>query len=238
MSRKNWTKEEELKLRENYPLMGNRVCSLFPSRTKPSVLRKADWMNLKLDKKARKVGKVDKVGYLDIESTGLTGNFGWLISWCIKEQDSKKIHSAFVTREEILNGILDKRIVQELVDTMKQFTLIVTYYGARFDIPMVRTRAIFWGIPFIPYGEIEHKDLYFLARSKLRLHSNRLDSVCDLMGITGKTRLEPRIWVSANTGNEESIKYITEHNRWDVIILEEVHRKLGEFASSTSRSFL
>jgi uncharacterized protein YprB with RNaseH-like and TPR domain len=235
---KKWSVEEENKLRENYPFLGYKVLSLFPDRSKPSVIRHADWMNLKFDKKARKESKVDKVGYLDIESTGLTGNFGWLISWCIKEQDSKKILSAHVTREEILDGTLDKRIVQELVETMKQFTLIITYYGARFDIPMVRTRAIFWEIPFIPYGEIEHKDLYFLARSRLRLHSNRLDSVCDLMGISGKTHLEPRIWVSANTGNEESIKYIVEHNRWDVIILEEVHRKLGEFASTTARSFL
>jgi uncharacterized protein YprB with RNaseH-like and TPR domain len=218
--------------------MGYKVCELFPLRTKSSVIRKADWMNLKFNKLARKVGKVDKVGYLDIEATQLTANFGWMISWCIKEQDTKKIHTATVTRDEIITGVLDKRIVEELVETLKQFTQIVTYYGARYDIPFIRTRAIFWGIPFIPYGEIEHKDLYFLARAKLRLHSNRLEVVCDLMGIKGKTHLEPKMWVLANTGNEEALKYINVHNRYDVIILEEVHKKLGEFASNTSRSFL
>ena len=129
-------------------------------------------------------------------------------------------------------------MIQEFVDCVKQFTVIIGYYSQRFDAPMLRTRAIFWGIEFPPYGEIEHKDLYFLARSRLRLHSNRLESVCDHMHISGKTHLDARIWLTANTGNEESIKYIVEHNRWDVLILEKVHQKLGEFASNTSRSFL
>lgn len=232
---KKWSQQEENLLKDNYPLLGYSVCKLFPDRTKGSVLRKADWLELKVNKKARKAGKVDKIGYLDIESSQLTANFGWMYSWCLKDQDSKTVHSAAVTREEIMKGVLDKRIVQELVELMKQYTLIYTYYGTKFDIPFIRTRAIFWGIDFIPYGEVEHRDLYYLARFKLRLHSNRLECVCDLMGIKGKTHLEPKWWVLANTGNEEAIKYISDHNKWDVVILEEVHKKLGEFEAKTRR---
>ena len=232
---KKWTESEEILLKDQYPLLGYKVCKLFPDRTKGSVIRKADWLNLRINKKIRKEGKVDKIGYLDIESTQLTANFGWMISWCIKEQDSPKIHTATVTREEIINGVLDKRIVQELIETMKQFTCLYGYYSNRFDFPFIRTRALFWGIDFVPYGEIEIKDLYYLAKFKLRLHSNRLECVCDLMGIKGKTHLEPKMWIMANTGNEEAIKYINDHNKWDVIILEKVHQKLGEFEAKTTR---
>ena len=232
---KKWTQIEENLLKDQYPLQGYKVCKLFPDRTKGSVIRKADWLDLRINKKIRKEGKVDKIGYLDIESTQLTANFGWMLSWCIKEQDCKKIHTATVTRDEIINGVLDKRIVQELIDTMKQFTCLYGYYSNRFDFPFIRTRALFWGIEFVPGGEIEIKDLYYLAKFKLRLHSNRLECVCDLMGIKGKTHLEPKMWIMANTGNEEAIKYINDHNKWDVIILEEVHKKLGEFEAKTRR---
>jgi hypothetical protein len=232
---KKWTAEEILKLRENYPLLGHRITELFPDRSKYSVLRKADWLDLRVNKKLRKIGKEDKIGYLDIEASQLTANFGWMYSWCIKDQDSNKIHYAVVTRKEIIDGVLDKRIVQELVNKMKEYTMIYTYYGTRFDIPFIRTRAVFWGIDYPPHGEVEHKDLYYLARYKLRLHSNRLECVCDLMGIKGKTHLEPKYWVAANTGNEKALEYILVHNKYDVIILEKMHKKLAEFETKNRR---
>jgi uncharacterized protein YprB with RNaseH-like and TPR domain len=118
---------------------------------------------------------------------------------------------------------------------MKQFTCLYGYYSNRYDFPFIRTRALFWGIEFVPYGEIEIKDLYYLAKFKLRMHSNRLEAVCDLIGVKGKTHLEPKMWILANTGNEEALSYVLEHNKWDVIILEEVHKKLGGFEAKTKR---
>jgi len=226
---KKWTNEEENKLRENYPILGYKVIDLFPGRTKSSVLRKADWLDLKVLRKRRKELREDRIGYLDIEASQLKADFGIVYSWVIKKQGENKYLSSIIKREEILNGTLDKRVCQELVKALKEFTLIYSFYGTFFDIPFLRTRCLMNKVEFIPRGEIEHRDVYFLARRCLRLHSNRLESVCDALDIKGKTRLEGRYWILANSGNVEALKYIFEHNIADTQILEKVHEVLAQF---------
>lgn len=234
--RKTWSDDEIALLRLNYPLLGYKVCELFPSRTKSSVIRKADWLDLRVNKKIRKAAKEDRVGYFDIEASQLNANFGWMYCWSIKVKDEKTIISACVNKKEIQDGTLDKRIVSELVEALKGFTAIYTYYGTGFDFPFARTRALSHGLEFIPYGELEHHDLYYLVKSKLRLHRNRLENACELVGIKGKTHLDPEKWVLANTGNEDAIKYIFNHNVADVVILEELHKKLAPFEARNRRS--
>lgn len=232
-----WTQEEVEKLVENYPLMGYRVCDLFPDRTKASVIRKAELLRLKVDRKVRDGLKADRIGILDIECSGLKANFGVVYSWYIKELGTDNYDFAVITRKELMNGTLDKRIIQELVEKIQKYTLIVTYFGSRFDVPFLRTRALMNGIEFIPYGEILHKDMYYIARRVLRLHSNRLECVCDALGIPGKTKIDNKYWILANTGNKEALEYIRQHNLGDVNILEEVYLRLAEF-TSTSRRWL
>jgi len=230
-----WLENDVILLRENYPIMGYRVCELFPERTKASVLRKAQMLNLKVKRKLRKELMEDRVGYLDIETSQLVADFGICYSWCIKEAGKEHYEQSTITRQELLDGTLDKRVIEELVDAMRHYTLLYTYYGSRFDVPFVRTRALMHEIPFIPRGEIEHRDLYYLARRVLRVHSNRLENVCAVLGIKGKTRIEQRYWILANTGEPEAIRYIAEHNRADVTILEKVHERLAEFEAQQRR---
>jgi hypothetical protein len=58
-----------------------------------------------------------------------------------------------------------------------------------------------------------------------------LENVCRALGIPGKTHIEQRFWVLANTGNPDAIKYICEHNKADVEILEKAHERLAKFES-------
>lgn len=230
-----WTKEELEKLKANYPSMGFRSCDLFPYRTPASVIRKAELLRLKVDRKIREDGKEDRIGYLDIEASQLCADFGICYSWYIKEQGTDHYDYSYVTREELLDGTLDKRVVYELIEAMNKYTLIYTYYGSRFDIPFLRTRALVHNLKFIPRGEVQHRDLYYLARRVLKLSSNRLENVCRILGIEGKTHIDQRFWVLANTGNKEAIEYICDHNKADVDILELAHLRLAEFESMGRR---
>jgi uncharacterized protein YprB with RNaseH-like and TPR domain len=232
---KKWTVEEEEKLRENYPLLGYKVITLFPDRSKSSVLRKADWLSLKVRKGLRKALRTDVVGYLDIEASQLNADFGIIYSWVIKYQGQNKYEQAVITRDEIIDGTLDKRVCQELMEALKKFTLIYTFYGTGFDLPFIRTRCLMNNVSFIPRGEVEHRDAYYLARRCLKLHSGSLDSVCSALGIVGKTHLEGRFWILANSGNPDALKYILDHNRADTVILERVHERLAEFEAPKMR---
>jgi uncharacterized protein YprB with RNaseH-like and TPR domain len=225
-----WTKDEIKILQKYYPALGSRMQDFLPQRTPSSIGHKASRLGLRFQDLAQ-----GKVGFLDIESSGLQGDFGFMYSWCVKTMGDSELHYGLITADEIRSGVLDKRIIEELVETLKQYKRIYTYYGSRFDVPFARTRALAHGLEFVPYGLVQHKDIWFLARRVLKLHRNRLENVCDLLGIKGKTHLEPHIWVMANTGNTESLKYILEHNMADVEILEKVYRKLQEYEAISRR---
>ena len=228
---KSWTESEIRLLSMKYPILGYYVYNEFPNRTRAAVLRKAERLRLRVDRETRELLTPDRIGYLDIEASNLKANFGICFSWCIKEQGSDKVDYAVVTKAEMRDGTLDKRVIEELIATIKKYTLIYTYYGTRFDIPFVRTRALMHGLDFPPRGEIQHRDLYYLVRSRMQLHRNRLEVACGVLGIEGKTHINWTYWIRAMTGDEESLNYILEHNKYDVVITEQLHHRLAQWES-------
>jgi uncharacterized protein YprB with RNaseH-like and TPR domain len=178
----------------------------------------------------------EKTGFLDIETSNLHATFGIILSYSIKERGVDNIYSRVITAHE-LRTCLDKNVVMQCVRDMQKFDRVITFYGTRFDLPFIRTRALALGIDFPEYGQLYHKDIYYIARNKLRLHSNRLDAVCRaLFGDTTKTRIEPQHWIQALMGKKEALDYILEHNRQDVIELERVYDTLICFNTITNTS--
>jgi len=184
----------------------------------------------------RELNLKPRIGYLDIETSNLKANIGIMLSYCIKDGDSKKIYSGVIKKSELMDGTLDKRLVEDCINDMWKFDKIVTYYGTRFDVPFLRTRALFWDVEFPKYSQINHKDCYYMVRNKMCLHSNRLENACRLMGIKGKTHVDWNYWIRALTGDEKSLKYILDHNKKDVIILEKLYNKLLQYVRDTNKS--
>jgi uncharacterized protein YprB with RNaseH-like and TPR domain len=178
----------------------------------------------------------EKLGFLDIETSNLHATFGIMLAFSIKERGSDKIYSRVITANE-LRTCLDKKVVAQCVKDMQLFDKVVTFYGTKFDIPFIRTRALALGLEFPEFGQLFHKDMYYVARNKLRLHSNRLDAVCHaLFGETTKTRIEAKFWIQALMGKKEALDYILEHNKQDVIELERVYDTLINFNGVSNTS--
>jgi uncharacterized protein YprB with RNaseH-like and TPR domain len=185
--------------------------------------------------------KEERIGFLDIEFYNFDANYGRMITYCIKDSQSKKIYFDTVTQADIKKGektgTEDKRVVKHLMEDMKQFDRIVTFYGQRCDIPYIRTRALMCGLDFFSYGELTHTDLYFIARYKLKLNRNALEVVCrSLLGKTEKTHVENSHWMRAMRGDKESINYILDHNKRDVRDTERVYHKIIKFIRKTNTS--
>lgn len=197
-----------------------------------------------------------KIGYLDIEASDLHADTGFMLSWAIKERGGKTYYD-LIKRDEIYSLEFDKRILQNLLTELEKYDIIVTYYGTNFDIPLINSRAIFWGFePVSNYktqvqyvigknGEIKEKekivpkfyhwDLYYTVKSKLALSRNSLDVATSYFGIDGKTKLDRNIWLKGKYGDPQSLKYILEHNFYDVIILERLHNKLLQLQKWTKK---
>lgn len=188
-------------------------------------------------------GKDERIGYLDIESSGLEADTGWMLSWSIKTRNNKDVGCDWVTVADIhpesihkVDRQFDKRLVQSLVDEMKKYTGLVTYYGTGFDIPYIRAKAMAYGIKFPKYSDIAHIDLFYMVRSKMKLSHSSLAASTKILGIAGKTRLDFRYWQLAALGDEDAMIKLVNHNVKDVEILERLHRELEPFGKFIRKS--
>ena len=179
--------------------------------------------------------KKARVCYLDVESTNLKASFGVMLSWAIKERGGKTYFDVLKPKDFDAD-IQDKRIVESLVQKLSQYNLIVTYYGTKFDIPFIRSRALYWGIPFPAYGNIFQLDMYYVVRSKLSLHSNRLQAAAEFLGIKGKTPIDNVFWRRAIFGDQKALHEILRHNIGDVVVLELVHNRMQPFLKGNKTS--
>lgn len=175
-----------------------------------------------------------RIGFFDIEASHLKANFGIILCYCIMDNKSDKIIEGVITQKEIRSPARDSRVVQKAIHDLNQFDIIVGYYSSRFDVPFVRTRALIHGIPFPYYGNLQQKDVYYMVKSRLSLHSKSLEvATRTVFGETGKTHLDPKIWMDAAYGSGESqrkaLRYIVEHCREDVKDTKRLYHKMVDF---------
>ena len=168
----------------------------------------------------------NKLLFVDIEATGLKGDYNSvLVVSALAYQDKKAV--SFVVKQP---GN-DQRIVREAKEYLETFAGWVTYYGKGFDIPMLNTRLLRWGIH--PIKKRAHIDLYFslkyniLAARKSQAHLLRfLD--CDEQ----KMDMSPSDWCTViETGN---LKKMTERCESDCAGLRSLYKKTRHLIRSIS----
>ena len=184
----------------------------------------------------KEVRPPEKIGFLDIEASNLAANFGVMFAYCIKKSWKNEIITG-ITEPITFKKSLDKTVVVKCIKDMTKFDRLVTYYGTKYDIPFIRTRALYHGLDFPGYGSVLHTDLYYMVRNKLRLNSNRLEVACRaVFGRSEKTHIENEYWIRALMGDKESLLYILDHCKKDVLETERLFYKLAEFTKLTDRS--
>lgn len=172
----------------------------------------------------------ERIGFLDIEATSLNASFGYILSYCIKPHNGKVIERP-ISPGDIKSHRYDKRLCEQFLEDIGKFDRLVTYYGTGYDVPFLRTRCLHWNLDFPPMGTLFHTDLYYTVRNKMRLYRNRLEAACDSLGIESKGhRLNPKVWMDAQTGDAKAIAYVLKHNVEDVASLEALWDRLhGHF---------
>jgi uncharacterized protein YprB with RNaseH-like and TPR domain len=184
---------------------------------------------------------VDKVGFLDIETTNLKANMGYMLAYCIKDMGSNTIYCDTLNKKDVRKYLTstakgdvvepDKRILKRCGEDVKRFDRIVTWYGRRFDVPFLKTRCLIADEEFPFYGELIHDDLYFIARYKLCFTSNRLATVARaLFGETQKTHFDGHTWLPAQMGDKRALDEVLDHCKRDVLELEKIYYKIINFA--------
>jgi len=177
-----------------------------------------------------------KEGYLDIESSGFEANYHYMISYVIKVRGKDEYYYDVITKEDLESGEFDKRILKNFIRDFNKFDVIYTYYGTGFDIKFLRTRCLYWKLPFPEFGTVQHKDIYYMVKRLLKLHKYSLDVATNFLGISGKNHILGIDWVNARVGNKKGLDYVLDHNKRDVVILEKLHDKLANYMKRTTKS--
>lgn len=184
-------------------------------------------------------GMIERVGYLDTETSGLNANWDFLLAYIITSEDGKQC-GRVLDRKEILDyNILDKNLIRECCKDIRKFDRVIVYWGKdrRHDLPFLRTRALKWKASFPLYKEVKVTDVYDTVKNKLKLHRRSLQVVANFLNIPSKQhRLDSDKWVKAKLGHEPSLRWVYLHCIEDTVTLKKVDKKLCGFTKRIGTS--
>ena len=181
-------------------------------------------------------GGTIKEGYLDIETTGFEANYHHILTYVIKTKGKDEYFKATIEQEDLDDETFDKRICEQLIKDLEQFDVIYTYYGTGFDVPFMRSRCLYHGLQFPEFGELQHKDIYYMAKRLLKLHRKSLEAATQFFGIKGKNHVLGKEWMCARLGHKWALDYVMEHNIIDCDILEKLHNRLSNYSRRMTKS--
>jgi len=162
--------------------------------------------------------------FFDIEAGGLKSPFDQVICCAFKPYGKK----AYVISRKP-EDVTDKKLCIDIRDELSTYDHLVSYYGVGYDKAFISGRLLKYGEKPLPRQL--HTDCYRIAKTQFHwtLQSLRLVTICEHLGIKGKTRVEPALWedfkYAALDGKRKALSAITRHCILDVVTLEKAYDK-------------
>jgi uncharacterized protein YprB with RNaseH-like and TPR domain len=171
--------------------------------------------------------------YLDTETTGLGGSgvVAFLVGLLWFDDEGRPHLEQLLLREpgdEIA-------LLERLCELVERASLLVTYNGKSFDLPLLAARRVMNRLPALPVRP--HFDLLHVAR---RLHKRRLGA-CRLIHLESHVlgwergeddipgaEIAPRYGHFLRTGDGEALRPVVDHNAWDVVSMAALVGLYGE----------
>ena len=116
-------------------------------------------------------------------------------------------------------------MTEELHNLLSEADAVCHYNGRAFDTKIMNREFLLHDLaPPDPYHEI---DLLSVVRQRFKFPSNKLDFVCQELGLGAKTDHEGfELWVKCLEGDESAWKRMERYNRNDVKMLEKLYERL------------
>jgi len=125
----------------------------------------------------------------------------------------------------------DFGLVGTLVDILHEADAVVAHNGDRFDLPWIRTRAIYHGYrPTPPIIQIDTKKL---AKKRFNFNSNKLEYLANFLGLGAKIKTDFTLWKECMNGDKKALETMTKYCQHDVELLEKVYLLLAPYVPTT-----
>lgn len=165
----------------------------------------------------------------DIEASSLSADFGIILTFGSKTVGKGKPVVLNILDYTDSSGDLlkaEKRLLKDITETMLSADVWLGHYAIYYDLPFINTRLLYHGLPVLPpnFAQI---DTWRISRNRLKLRNNRLVTIQQFLHLKDeKNAIKPEQWLRALGGHKASMDYIVEHNRRDVLVLEEAYNRL------------
>lgn len=170
-----------------------------------------------------------KILALDIEASNLSADFGIVLTFGSKVVGEGKVEVLNILDYTDKGGDLikaEKGLLKDVTKRMLDADVWLGHYAVYYDIPFLNTRLLYHGLPVLPANH-PLIDTWRVSRNRLKLRNNRLATISDFMKTEDeKNAIKPEQWIRALGGHKKSMDYIVEHNRRDIVVLEEVYLRL------------
>ena len=141
---------------------------------------------------------------------------GYNLCWAAGWHGKRKIEFRKLGNEDFLDR------VWHLLD---EADAVCTFNGNKFDIPVINREFLEAGYP--PPSPYHSIDLYRIVRRNFRFASNKLDFVCQQLGIGSKIKHKGQeLWNECMEGDEKAWRTMEKYNRMDVKLLPELYNYL------------
>ena len=102
---------------------------------------------------------------------------------------------------------------------------VVHYNGTKFDVPTLNREFVRYGLA--PPSHYHQVDLIKTVRKQFRFESNKLDHVCQRLGLGGKVKHKGMsLWYGCMEGQPSDWKQMERYNKRDVKILRKLYKHL------------
>lgn len=188
-----------------------------------------------------------RVLFLDIETAPLLGytwrNYDTSVldvqrDWHILSFAAKWANKREVVQEDVRKSPLnDIDLMDCLWELLHSADIVVAHNGAEFDLKKINARFAAYDIP--PPSSYRVIDTLKLAKKKFAFTSNSLDFLAKTLR-TRKRKLKHgrypgfELWKQCLDGNISAFDELARYNKQDVLVLEEVYRKLRAWDTSTN----
>ena len=142
----------------------------------------------------------------------------WAAKWLGNERiffDSKKNKS-------------EQEVVHNLLSLLDAADVVVAHNGKRFDIPVIRSRAVELELP--PFSPIRIVDTFEVAKKLFRFPMNSLAFLAQYLGVEAKSEHKEfpgfELWSECMQGNSQAWEEMKHYNIQDVTTLESIYLRL------------
>lgn len=164
--------------------------------------------------------------FWDIEASNLAADFGIILCVGMKSSEKGKIVVPSLLDYPVKDGDLfkaEKELLTHVSNELLKGDMWVTHFGTHYDIPFLNARLLFHHLPVLP-PNYAHVDTWKVSRNRLKLSNNRLKTIQNFFGTEDqKNEIKPGMWIRALGGHAPSMRYIVDHCRRDVAVLEEAY---------------